>query len=235
MPASLWIVEVKARVCHVDLVWISVTSFTDLLTVSGCWRPFGFLCAQALAVGGVGSIIRVMTARKTVWRFQSSFLLNMAAECTDEPLLLLGTDSFFFTGAQYFFFFFWTSFLNFPLKLWNFPEIWRAGSHAGWCWHLTLHVCASSADTFHRLLSTPASDCFTATVLPLLTPPSSSSSSSDGEVDFLTCFPGFVLWWSSFPLSYSWLFSWFFHQSSAPVSGYTAFCLFCFYISNKPK
>lgn len=135
---------------------------------------------------------------------------NMAAECTDEPLLLLGTDSFFCfgTGAQYFFFFFfWTSFLNFPLKLWNFPEIWRAGSHAGWCWHLTLHVCASSADTFHRLLSTPASDCFTATVLPLLTPPSSPSSSSDGEVDSLTCSPGFVLWWSSFPLSYSWLFS----------------------------
>lgn len=61
----------------------------------------------------------------------------------------------------------------------------------------------------------------------------SSSSASGGEVDPLTCSLGFVL--RSFPSSYSWLFSWFFHQLSAPASGYTAFFFFAFSINQNKQ
>lgn len=107
-----------------------------------------------------------------------------------QPLLVWTTGAFFF--------FVWTFFfLNFPLKRWNFPEPWCAGSHAGWCWHLSLHMCQLCR---HVSLASPSPSAFW--LLHSYRDASDSSSScSGGEVDPLTCSPGFVLLvlgWSSF-------------------------------------
>lgn len=74
---------------------------------------------------------------------------SSTAEGTGQPRLVLATDSVFF--------FYWSSVLfhfsdRFSELSREAVEIWRAGSHAGRCRHLTLHVCAGSADAFHKLL-----------------------------------------------------------------------------------
>lgn len=106
-----------------------------------CVRP------QALAVGGVGSIVRVLTARKTVW-----WLANPQRPVTRHSWSSFWTSvygTFFPTALLSTFFLlsgFHTHFLDFKV-----PGV----SQAARCWHLTQSVWHPCRETSHSDAAPP--------------------------------------------------------------------------------
>lgn len=133
--------------------------------------------------------------------FSGKYCPSSIAASSYKPTLVLDMDSFS-TEAQYFFLSF---FSELSLEALDFLACWRScrvvlAPHPTRVPALQTHF-----SSFSVYIS--FSDCFTAAMLPLLTPPSSFSKASDsgGETDCVTCSLYFVLFILGvlFPISLS--------------------------------
>lgn len=106
--------------------------------------------------------------------FSGKYCPSSTAESSDKPLLVLDMDSFS-TEAQYFFFSF---FSELSLEALDFWHAGRGSCRVVLAPHPT-HVPALQIHFSSFFLYISFSDCFTAAMLPLLTPPFSSSKASD--------------------------------------------------------